>query len=180
MKKALEEALNSVELCYRDLVDEVNNKLDPIFAEINNLIDTITEKGNSLSVDQIRDYLLKLQLEAFRLSEIKDKSQFRAEIAEAIEKDKYAVTFNSLEGSAASKDKLAQESISHEVLAEVVSNLEASLFKTKVDQIHRMVAVLTSILMSRMQETKFMNMGIADDTNSYKTKKQLLTEGNQF
>lgn len=177
MKKDLEEALNKVELGYHELVEIANDTINPQFESINLLVDEINSKINNLSVDQLRDYLLKLQLEAFRLSEIKDKAQLKADLSEALEKEKYATVFNSLEGSAAAKDKLAQAEISQEIITETLYNLMAALFKTKVDQIHRMVAVLTSILMSKMQETKFMNLGIADDTNSYKTKKQLLTEG---
>lgn len=180
MKKTLEEALDAVELDYHDLIEIADSMDKPLFADTDALMDSIREKGNDLSIDQLRGYLLKLQLEAYRLSEIKENAQMRADLSEAKEKDKYATVFNSLEGSAASKDKIAQAAIADEVITEVVNTLCASRLKTKVDQIHRMVAVLTSILMSRMQETKFMNMGVADDANSYKTKKQLLTEGDQF
>lgn len=176
MKKELEEALDAIETDYHNLVEIADTMNKPLFEPIDILMDSIRDAGNNLSIDQLRDYLLKLQLEAYRLSEIKENAQMRADLSEAKEKDKYAIIFNSLEGSAAAKDKIAQAAISNEIVAETLNNLCAAQFKTKVDQIHRMVAVLTSILMSRMQETKFMNMGIADDTNSYKSK-QLLTEG---
>lgn len=177
MNKKLEEALNNIEVNYHQLVDIANDSTSSQFINANKLIEELTEKINVLTVDQIRDYMLKLQLEAYHLSEIKDKSQLKADLAEALMKEKYAVTFNSLEGAATVKDKLSQAEISQEIVAETLCNLMASLFKTKVDQLHRLTDVLKSILMSRMQETKFMNQGIADDINSYKTKKQLLMEG---
>lgn len=177
MKKAWEDALDAVELDYQGLVDLVHEYLDPTFENATALMDEIRERGGSLTVDQIRDYLLKLQLEAYYLSDIKERAQCKADLSEAKEKEKYAITFNSLDGSAAAKDKLAQASVAQEVIAEIYNNLSAALFKTKVDQLHRMVAVLTSILMSRMQETKFMNMGIADEVGAFKQKRQLLTEG---
>lgn len=178
MKKELEEALDAIELDYHTLVEIAESMYRPVFEPVDTLINSIRDRGNNLSIDQLRDYLLKLQLEAYRLSEIKENAQMRADLSEAKEKDKYAIIFNSLEGSAASKDKIAQAAISNEVVATTLNTLCAAQFKTKVDQLHRMVAVLTSNLMSRMQETKFINMGIADDTNSYKSK-QLLTEGNR-
>jgi hypothetical protein len=45
-------------------------------------------------------------------------------------------------------------------------NLVANLLKTKLDQLHRLVDALKSILMSRMQETKFMNIGSTNEVPS--------------
>ena len=57
--------------------------------------------------------------------------------------------------TAAVKDKLALIATSGEVVSEALYNLVASLFKTKLDQVHRLVDALKSILVSRMQENKF-------------------------
>lgn len=177
MKQSLQDALDKVELNYHDLVDIANEATADQFDKANTLVDSITKNINKLTPDQIRDSMLQLQLEAYRLSEIKEKSQLKADLAEALMKEKYAMTFNSLEGAAAVKDKLSQVQIADEVVSETFYNLIAALFKTKVDQLHRLVSVLNSILMSRMQEAKYMNQGIADDPGSYKTKKELLLEG---
>ena len=176
MTKKLSDALDAVEMNYHELVEIANDTINPQFTDANELIKEISENINGLSIDQIRTFMLKLQLEAYRLSEIKEKSQLKADLSEALMKEKYAVTFNALEGAATVKDKLSQAEIADEVIAETLYDLMAALFKSKVDQLHRMVDVLKSILMSRMQETKFMNQGIAEDENSYKTKK-LLVEG---
>ena len=42
-----------------------------------------------------------------------------------------------------------------------------------------MIDTLKSILMSRMQEQKFMNIGAADDPDSYKTKAQIDEENSR-
>lgn len=160
MNKKLEEALNRVDETYFDIVDIANNAVKPITAEADNLVSTINLTINSLSIDQIRDYILRLQLKAFELSEIKEKAALKAELAEALQKEKYAASFNALEGSAAVKDKLATVENAPEVVSEALYNLIANLFKTKLDQLHRLIDALKSILMSRMQETKFMNIGI--------------------
>lgn len=176
MTKKLSDALDAVEMSYHDLIEIANDITNSPFAAANALVKEISENINNLSIDQIRTFMVKLQLEAYGLSEVKEKSQLKADLSEALMKEKYAVTFNSLEGAATVKDKLAQVEIADEVVAEALYDLIAALFKSKVDQLHRMVDVLKSILMSRMQETKFMNQGIAEDENSYKTKK-LLVEG---
>jgi hypothetical protein len=116
-----------------------------------------------MSIDQIRDYILRIQLKAFEISEIKEKAALKAELAETLQKEKFAVSFNGLEGSAAVKDKLALVETSAEIVTEALYNLIANLLKTKLDQLHRLVDALKSILMSRMQETKFMNMGSTNE-----------------
>ena len=159
MNAKLENALTNVETTYGELVEIANEMLKPMFDPINQLVAMISSTVNALSIEQIRDYILQLQLKAFEISETKEKAALKAELAETLQKEKYAISFNSLEGSAAVKDKLALVETSSEFVTETLYNLVANLLKTKVDQIHRLVDALKSVLMSRMQETKFMNIG---------------------
>lgn len=159
MDKKLEEALNNVELTYKELVEIANDMLNPLFGPINGIVSTLSTTVNSLSIDQIRDYILQLQLKAFEISETKEKAALKAELAETLQKEKFATSFNGFEGSAAVKEKLALIEASPETVSETLYNLVANLLKTKLDQLHRLVAALTSILMSRMSEAKFMNAG---------------------
>jgi hypothetical protein len=163
MDKKLETALNNVETTYGELVDIANGMLNPMFEPINMIIARVNASVNAMSIDQIRDYILTIQLKAFEISEIKEKAALKAELAETLQKEKFAVSFNGLEGSAAAKDKLALVETSAEIVTEALYNLIANLLKTKLDQLHRLVDALKSILMSRMQETKFMNIGSTND-----------------
>ncbi len=159
MNVKLENALTNVETTYSELVEIANSMLKPMFDPINQLVNRINSNVNALSIEQIRDYILQLQLKAFEISETKEKAALKAELAETLQKEKFAVSFNKLEGSAAVKDKLATVENASEVVAEALYNLVANLLKTKLDQLHRLVSALTSVLMSRMSEAKFMNMG---------------------
>ena len=163
MDKKLETALNNVETTYGELVDIANGMLNPMFEPINMIISRVNASVNAMSIDQIRDYILTLQLKAFEISEIKEKAALKAELAETLQKEKFAISFNGLEGSAAVKDKLALVETSAEIVTEALYNLIANLLKTKLDQLHRLVDALKSILMSRMQETKFMNIGSTNE-----------------
>ena len=163
MDKKLETALNNVETTYGELVGIANDMLNPMFEPINLIIAQVNATVNAMSIDQIRDYILRIQLKAFEISEIKEKAALKAELAETLQKEKFAVSFNGLEGSAAVKDKLALVETSAEIVTEALYNLIANLLKTKLDQLHRLVDALKSILMSRMQETKFMNMGSTNE-----------------
>lgn len=176
MTDKLNKALQNVEMTYADLVEIANAMTKPLFDPINEIVDKISAHTSGLPVDYIRDSILELQLKAYSISEIKEKSALKAELAEALQKEQYAISFNGMDGSAAAKDKLALVAVSEEILTETLYNLVANLFKTKVDQIHRLVDCLKSILMSRMQETKFMNIGAAEDPDQYKTRVQLLEE----
>jgi hypothetical protein len=107
--------------------------------------------------------MLTLQLKAYGISELKEKAALKAELAEILQKEHFAISFNGADGSAAVKDKLATVATSADTVTEALYNLIASLLKTKLDSIHRLVDVLKSILMSRMQETKFMNLGSSNE-----------------
>ena len=156
MDKKLEQALDNVETTYGELVGISNDFLRPIIEPINELVGNINQTINALSVDQLRDYILQLQLKAFEISDIKEKAALKAELAEVLHKEHFAISFNGIDGSAAVKDKLATVATSADIVAEALYNLIANLLKTKLDQLHRLVDALKSILMSRMQETKFL------------------------
>ena len=176
VEKKLEEALMNVQTTYGELVEVANGMLSSIVGPVNELVAEVSSKVNAMSVDQIRDFILRLQLKAFEISEIKEKSALKAELAEALQKEKYAVEFNGADGTAAVKSNIATIAASAEVASEALYNLIANLLKAKLDQLHRLVDALKSILMSRMQEARFMNLGSSDEDDSFKTRIQLNEE----
>ena len=68
----------------KQIADEM---LAPTFEPINQLVTEISTMIQDLSIDSIRYYLLKMQLSAFSLSELKDRASIKAECAEAIKKE---------------------------------------------------------------------------------------------
>lgn len=163
MTTKLELALDKVEMNYGELVQIANEMLAPILGPVTDLVNEVNSRSNHLSIDQIRDFILRIQLKACEISEIKEKSAFKAELAVALQKEAFAVAFNGTDGSAAVKDKLALVATAEETVTEALYTLVANLLKAKLDQLHRLVDALKSILMSRMQETKFMNIGTSND-----------------
>lgn len=161
MTDKLTEALQNIETSYGELIAISNDMTADLFKPANDLIAQLDLSINALPIDSLRDYLLRLQLEAFKLSEIKEKSALKATLADALQKEKFAISFSGADGSAAVKDKVATLATSEETVSEALYNVVASLFKTKLDSIHRMIDTLKSILMSRMQEQKFMNLGVS-------------------
>lgn len=159
MNKKLEDALNSVEMTYGELVEIANGIVDPIVKSANELVGKLDQDVNALSNDQLREYTLMLQLKAFGLSETKEKAGMKADLALALQKEAYAVSYASMEGAQGTRDRLATTATAQETLVQVMYSLVSNLLKTKVDQLHRLVDALKSILISRGQEAKFMNVG---------------------
>lgn len=158
MNEKLSTALANVETTYAAVVEIADNMLKSKFAPINQLIGEINSSINNMSIDLIRDYLLRLQLLAYGISELRDKAAAKAELALALQKEAYAIKFNGADGSAAAKDKIALAETSQEQVSEVIYSLVANLVKTKLDQCHRLVDCLKSTLTSKMQEFKFNNL----------------------
>ena len=87
-----------------------------------------------------------------------DKSLFKATLGETLRKEAYAHSFNATEGTVAVRENTSIINTSAELLAEELYTLVANMFKTKTDEIHRVVDSLKSVLMSRMQEAKLSNI----------------------
>ena len=153
-KPNLNEALDKVEMAYGDVVAIANDMLAPLFDPINKLVEEINGRINNFTVEEIRNYMMRLQLRAYEISETKEKSSLKAELAQAVRKEKYALTFNEAQGTAGTKDNTALLAASEEIIVESLYSLVASLLKTKLDALHRLVDALKSVLMSKMQEAK--------------------------
>lgn len=154
MKHSLEEALKNTDTTYNELVEIANNMFSKYTKELNLLIVDITNNIESMTNDRIRSALLKLSLQGFQFGDVKEKSSLKAVCAEALRKEAYAREFNLGDGSVAAKDNNATLKISNEVMVEAIYDVVASLFKTKLDEIHRLTDSLKTVLTTRLQEAK--------------------------
>lgn len=154
MAKDITKALDNVEMAYSQVAEIASSILEEILKPVDNIINVMGTDINSLSLDQLKDYMWKLQHKAYTLSEVKEKSLLKAELAEALQKEKFASRFNEADGAAAVKNNIALLESSEEVVVQALYENISNQLKTKVDQIHRMVNVIQSIIMTRMQEAK--------------------------
>lgn len=150
----LNKALDNVETTYSEIVHIANDMVAPLFNPINALVTEITEAQSSMPIETLRGFLLRVQLRAFELTEIKEKSILKADCAEALRKEKYALKYNTTDGATGIRDNVAFLDTSEEVVVEALYNLVAGLFKAKLDSLYRLADTLKSILMSKMQEAK--------------------------
>jgi hypothetical protein len=162
MAKDINKALESVEMTYYQIKDIADSMLADSFEEPNRIVNFIQLNIESMSIDMLRDSILRLQLAVYSLSELRDRAGIKASCAEAIRKEAYAANYISQEGTAGIKDSNTTLAISENIIAQCLYDLVASLTKTKVDQLHRMIDSLKSILMSRMQEAKLSATSLAE------------------
>jgi hypothetical protein len=157
MAKNLDKAIDNVETTYKDLIEIANDMSSSYFKEVNEMISDLQKKVNTMGNDDIRLAIIHLSLKSFSLGEMKERTALKQEISETLRKEKYAQTFNSTEGSVGVRENTAVLESSEEIVTELIYDYVASAFKTKLDEVHRVVDSLKSILMSKMQELKITN-----------------------
>lgn len=161
MNKNLNQAMDNVETTYSEVVDLATDILTEFTEDIDALMDKAYTNIENLSNDAIRELLLSLALRAYSLGAIKDKSAFKATLAETLRKEAYATQFNQTDGTVAVRENTAILNTSAEIVVEQVYDLTSSLFKTRLDEVHRVVDSLKTVLTSRLAEAKLTNI----DTN---------------
>lgn len=154
MNQNVSKALDNIDMTYDELIGIANDVCSEVTGDLTEMIQSAYNNIENLTNDSIRQLLLKLSLRSYSFAEIKDKSLFKATLGETLRKEAYAKSFNATEGTVAVRENTSIINTSAEILAEELYTLIANMFKTRVDEIHRVVDSLKSVLMSRMQEAK--------------------------
>ena len=163
MNEKLNEALNNLETTYQELVEMANQMVKPITENADKLIKFLEDHVENITTNQLRNKMLEVQLAAAAIAGVREKSARKAQLAEALQKEKYATSFGKAEGTAAAKSSFATLESQPEEIMEILYNLITNLIKAKVDQLHRLVNIMQSVLMSRRQESKYLNMSVTGE-----------------
>lgn len=160
MDLTVNKALNNVEDSYKDLIEIANEIFNETTGEIDSMINIAYNMSETLTNDSIRDLMMKLSLKSYSFSEIKEKSAFKAVLAKTLRSEAYADSFNKTDGTVAVRENTAILETSGEIIASEIHNLVSNMLKTKLDEIHRVVNTLQTVLMTRMQEAKLSTVDI--------------------
>lgn len=160
MDSKVQKALYSIDGTYQDLVEVAEDIFQKTTKDIDEIMVGAYNDIEKLSNDAVRDLMLRLSLKSYTFSEIKEKAVFKATLGEVMRKEMYASYFNSSEGTVAVRENTATIQSGAEILAEEIYTLVANMLKTKLDEIHRVVNTLQTILMTRMQEAKLSTVDI--------------------
>lgn len=157
-KGNLQQALDNINITYQELVDIANGIVYKCIKDIIPVIDNISKNIQNISNDQLREYMLSLSLKAYSFAEIKEKASMKADVAEILRKEAYATEFNGTDGTVAVRENTAQINITDEILSSTVSELVADILKVKLDEIHRIIDTMKTVLMSRLSEAKLLSI----------------------
>jgi hypothetical protein len=150
----LTNAMNNVDMTYDEVVNIANDTLTELTGDIDTMLQNAYENIDRLTNDSIRELLIRLSLRSYSFSPIKDKSAFKATLAEVLRKEAYAKQVNLTEGTVAVRENTATLNTSAEIVVEKIYDLTADLFRTKLDEVHRCVDTLKTVLNSRLSEAR--------------------------
>lgn len=154
MAKSLQDVLNNADSVYSDVIKIADDISHSITYDIDNCISEIVKKANTLTNEEVRQAIIDISLKSYSFSEYKEKAAFKADIAKTLKDEEYARHFISAEGAVKAKELAAELETSSESLCEKIYDLVAAQLKTKLDESHRVVDTLKSVLVSRMSEAK--------------------------
>ncbi len=150
----LVDGMSNIQVIYNSLNSQAKEIVKNYTKKIDDLIKTVSENVNNLSNEDIRNIELQLSLMAYDLGELKDKTCIAAEIAEIIQDETEADAWNTAAGNNEQRKNTAILASSKEKAVAKLYKLVASQIKTKLDEAHRVVDTLKSILISRASDRK--------------------------
>lgn len=155
----MEKALKNVGLAYDDVIGIANDFAEGYTSEADFLIEQAVNNIENLTNDGIRDLLLRLTLKSYSFGDVKERASFKAVVAKTLRDEARAREMCETEGTVAAKENKATLAVSAEVLVTEIYNLVASLLKTKLDELHRVVDTLKIVLTTRLSEAKLTTGG---------------------
>ena len=150
----LAEGMADIQTIYNSLNSQAKEIVKNYTKQIDDLIKSVGDDINNLSNEAIRNIELQLSLMAYDLGELKDKTCIAAEIAEIVQDETEAEAWNTAAGNNEQRKNIAILASSKEKAIAKLYKLVASQIKTKLDEAHRVVDTLKSILISRASDRK--------------------------
>ena len=154
LEEALSTGMADIQTIYNSLNIRAKEIVKNYTKQIDDLIKTVSENINNLTNEDIRGIELKLSLMSYDLGELKDKTSIVAEIAEIIQDETEANAWNTAIGNNEQRKNAALLAASKEKFVAKLYKLVANQIKTKLDEAHRVVDTLKSILISRASDRK--------------------------
>jgi len=130
-----------------DLTNEMTARLDALIKKVALGVDLMTNA-------EIRETMAKISVEAYSIGILKEQNSLRDACASALYKEAAARSFSTTAGSVeAKKNQSILDTLDRQAVS-ILYNTSTNLLKTKCDEAHRIVSVLSNILISRAAEAK--------------------------
>lgn len=156
-KKDASEMYKNLKPVIDDVVKKHSKEIDEIIAKIKKDLSLLTNT-------EIRNYILQLSIENYSFAESKDKSMLMRECALALLKENQAESFNSTVGTQAIRTNQSLMDTMDRQIVLMMQDSVATRLKSKLDESHRIVDSLKSVLISRNVENKL--KGVNNDAGA--------------
>lgn len=150
---------------YKEIQPIVESVVNKQSKEIDSIINKIKKDLTTMTNKELQNYMLQLSIETYYFSHIKDMSVLKQECALALAKEAQANIFNGTVGTQAVRNN---QSIIDTLDKQTVNMLYAAVannLRSKLDEAHRIVNVLSNVLISKNAEAKL--KGVKDEGNLY-------------
>ena len=160
IKNAKEKVLD----VYKQLQPIVDGVVSKNAKDIDNLIKKIKTNLTTLTNKELQEFMLQLSVETYYFATIKDSAILKQECATALLNEGIANVFNSTAGTQMVRTNQATMDNLDKQTVKILYNAVANNMKSKLDEAHRMINVLSSVLISKNAEAKLQN-NIYPDNN---------------
>jgi len=157
----MDEAFKDTDDLYNQLSVIAKDIASRYTSEVDEIIEYASDHVNDMNNDQVRALLTDLSFKAYSIGEAREFSSLKRECSESILKEVQAVSFNSSEGTIDVRKNTALLKSSNESLTNIIYETVAGLLKVKLDECHRIVDALKTVILTRNTESK-LNMTIND------------------
>lgn len=139
---------------YKQLKEAAIESVTGMTAPLDGMIKQLESGVSTMSNSELWDMQMRLGVETYKLGIAKEQSSLKSTCSDAFYKLSLAQSFCSIDGAQETKK---QKSIADNVKSQAVAMLystASSILKTKMDEAHRIVNIIQSILISRASDAK--------------------------
>ena len=150
----LEQANKDVNEVYSQLNEAVKEVTAEITKPLDDIIKELSKGVNLFSNSELWDFQLRLGLESYRLSIVKEQSSLKDACAQALYKEGLARSFSETSGAVELKKQTSILATADKQAVSILYTSISNLLKTKLDEVHRLVNIIQNIQISRAAEAK--------------------------
>lgn len=154
MDTNLEQANKEVNEVYSQLNEAVKEVTAEITKPLDDLVKELSRGVNLFSNSELWDFQLRLGLESYRLSIVKEQSSLKDACAQALYKEGLAKSFSESTGAVETKKQTSVLATMDKQAVSMLYTSISNLLKTKLDEAHRLVNIIQNIQISRAAEAK--------------------------
>ena len=138
----------------KEAVEKYSKPIDTIVKEMSKL--------ESMTDEEIRQLMMRLSIECYFFGNYTAESSLMSDCATILQKEKNAKEYSTATGTQAEKTSIATINSMDKQAVSSLYKMVKDLMNVKLDEAHRLVNTLNSVLISRSAEKK-LSLGVRDN-----------------